>query len=81
VPDIIDIDYGYNDVFHHTVQDTIDKLSPAASKSPETLMGNGAAGERAVGAFLSSAGKISMKGSFSFSFSLSFPFPFRDFRF
>ncbi|MBZ5654109.1 MAG: M28 family peptidase [Acidobacteriia bacterium] len=26
--DIIDIDYGYNDVFHHTPQDTIDKLSP-----------------------------------------------------
>jgi len=28
VADIIDIDYGYNDVFHHTPQDTIDKLSP-----------------------------------------------------
>ncbi len=26
--DIIDIDYGYNSVFHHTPQDTIDKLSP-----------------------------------------------------
>ena len=26
--DIIDIDYGYNDVFHHTPQDTVDKLSP-----------------------------------------------------
>jgi len=26
--DIIDIDYGYNDVYHHTPQDTIDKLSP-----------------------------------------------------
>ncbi len=26
--DIIDLDYGYNNVFHHTVQDTIDKLSP-----------------------------------------------------
>jgi glutaminyl-peptide cyclotransferase len=26
--DIIDINYGYNDVFHHTPQDTIDKLSP-----------------------------------------------------
>ncbi len=25
--DIIDIDYGYNNVFHHTVQDTVDKLS------------------------------------------------------
>ena len=28
VADIIDIDYGYSNVFHHTVQDTIDKLSP-----------------------------------------------------
>jgi Zn-dependent M28 family amino/carboxypeptidase len=26
--DIIDIDYGYNNVFHHTPQDTVDKLSP-----------------------------------------------------
>jgi len=26
--DIIDINYGYNGVFHHTPQDTIDKLSP-----------------------------------------------------
>jgi len=26
--DIIDLDYGYNNVYHHTVQDTIDKLSP-----------------------------------------------------
>ena len=26
--DLIDLDYGYNDVFHHTPQDTIDKLSP-----------------------------------------------------
>jgi glutaminyl-peptide cyclotransferase len=25
--DVIDIDYGYNGVFHHTVQDTVDKLS------------------------------------------------------
>lgn len=25
--DIIDINYGYNGVFHHTVQDTLDKLS------------------------------------------------------
>ena len=28
VADIIDIDYGYNNVYHHTTQDTIDKLSP-----------------------------------------------------
>jgi len=26
--DVIDLDYGYNNVFHHTAQDTIDKLSP-----------------------------------------------------
>lgn len=26
--DIIDTEYGYNDVFHHTTQDTVDKLSP-----------------------------------------------------
>ena len=26
--DIIDIDYGYNNVFHHSPQDTLDKLSP-----------------------------------------------------
>ncbi len=26
--DLIDLDYGYNNVFHHTPQDTIDKLDP-----------------------------------------------------
>ena len=26
--DLIDFDYGYNDVFHHTSDDTVDKLSP-----------------------------------------------------
>jgi glutaminyl-peptide cyclotransferase len=26
--DIIDLDYGYNNAYHHTPQDTIDKLSP-----------------------------------------------------
>jgi len=26
--DIIDLDYGYNNVYHHTVEDTTDKLSP-----------------------------------------------------
>jgi glutaminyl-peptide cyclotransferase len=26
--DLIDLDYGYGDVFHHTPQDTMDKLSP-----------------------------------------------------
>jgi glutaminyl-peptide cyclotransferase len=26
--DIIDLDYGYGNVFHHTPQDTLDKLSP-----------------------------------------------------
>ena len=28
VVDLIDLDYGYNNVFHHTPEDTIDKLSP-----------------------------------------------------
>jgi len=28
VMDFIDLDYGYNNSFHHTVEDTIDKLSP-----------------------------------------------------
>lgn len=28
VADIIDLDYGYGNVFHHTPQDTLDKLSP-----------------------------------------------------
>jgi glutaminyl-peptide cyclotransferase len=28
VADIVDLDYGYNNAFHHTVEDTIDKLSP-----------------------------------------------------
>jgi glutaminyl-peptide cyclotransferase len=26
--DLIDLDYGYGNVFHHTAQDTLDKLSP-----------------------------------------------------
>lgn len=26
--DLIDLDYGYNNVFHHTTQDTLDKISP-----------------------------------------------------
>ena len=28
VADLIDFDYGYNNVFWHTTQDTLDKLSP-----------------------------------------------------
>lgn len=32
--DVIDLDYGYNNVFHHTAQDTMDKLS---SKSLEIV--------------------------------------------
>jgi Zn-dependent M28 family amino/carboxypeptidase len=32
VADIIDIDYGYNNSFHHTVQDTVDKLSVESLK-------------------------------------------------
>jgi Zn-dependent M28 family amino/carboxypeptidase len=26
--DLIDFDYGYNNVFWHTTQDTLDKISP-----------------------------------------------------
>jgi Zn-dependent M28 family amino/carboxypeptidase len=32
VADIIDIDYGYNNSFHHTIQDTVDKLSVESLK-------------------------------------------------
>jgi len=28
VADVIDLNYGYNNVFHHSVEDTMDKLSP-----------------------------------------------------
>ena len=28
VVDVIDLDYGYNNVFHHSVDDTLDKESP-----------------------------------------------------
>jgi Zn-dependent M28 family amino/carboxypeptidase len=28
VADLIDMPYGYDDVYHHTPQDTLDKLSP-----------------------------------------------------
>jgi len=28
VTDLIDMPYGYNDVYHHTTEDTLDKLSP-----------------------------------------------------
>lgn len=28
VADVVDLDYGYNNSFHHTTQDTMDKLSP-----------------------------------------------------
>ncbi len=28
IVDIIDLDYGYNNVFHHTPEDTLDKVSP-----------------------------------------------------
>jgi Zn-dependent M28 family amino/carboxypeptidase len=30
VADLIDFDYGYNNVFHHTPEDTLDKLSPSS---------------------------------------------------
>ena len=37
--DVIDLDYGYNNVFHHTAQDTIDKLSPKSLEiTGDTIM-------------------------------------------
>lgn len=36
--DIIDLDYGYNNVFHHTTQDTIDKLSPKSLEIAGTVV-------------------------------------------
>jgi len=36
--DIIDIDYGYNNVFHHTVQDTVDKLSTKSLEISGTVI-------------------------------------------
>ena len=35
--DLIDFDYGYNDVFHHTGDDTVDKLSPNSLKIVGTV--------------------------------------------
>jgi glutaminyl-peptide cyclotransferase len=35
--DLIDFDYGYNDVFHHTTDDTVDKLSPSSLKIVGTV--------------------------------------------
>jgi glutaminyl-peptide cyclotransferase len=28
VADVIDINYGYNNSYHHTTEDTLDKISP-----------------------------------------------------
>ncbi len=36
--DLIDFDYGYNDVFWHTTQDTVDKLSPKSLEIVGTVM-------------------------------------------
>jgi glutaminyl-peptide cyclotransferase len=36
--DLIDLDYGYNNVFHHTTQDTIDKLSPKSLEIVGSVM-------------------------------------------
>lgn len=36
--DIIDIDYGYNNVFHHSVQDTVDKLSTKSLEISGTVI-------------------------------------------
>jgi len=36
--DFIDLDYGYNNVFHHTTQDTVDKLSPKSLQIVGTVI-------------------------------------------
>jgi len=36
--DLIDLDYGYNNVFHHTPQDTLDKLSPKSLEIAGTVI-------------------------------------------
>jgi len=36
--DVIDFDYGYNDVFWHTTQDTVDKLSPKSLQISGTVI-------------------------------------------
>jgi glutaminyl-peptide cyclotransferase len=36
--DIIDINYGYNNVFHHSVQDTVDKLSTKSLEISGTVI-------------------------------------------
>jgi glutaminyl-peptide cyclotransferase len=36
--DLIDLDYGYADVFHHTPQDTLDKLSPKSIEIVGTVI-------------------------------------------
>lgn len=54
VADVIDINYGYNDSYHHTTQDTLDKLSPkslqiAGDVVLETIrLINGGAGPQAA---------------------------------
>jgi Zn-dependent M28 family amino/carboxypeptidase len=35
--DLIDLNYGYNNVFHHTPQDTVDKLSPKSLEIAGTV--------------------------------------------
>lgn len=36
--DLIDLDYGYGNVFHHTPQDTLDKLSPKSMEIVGTVI-------------------------------------------
>ena len=38
VMDFIDLDYGYNNSFHHTTEDTIDKLSPRSLEISGDIM-------------------------------------------
>jgi Zn-dependent M28 family amino/carboxypeptidase len=40
VMDFIDLDYGYNNSFHHTPEDTMDKLSPKSLEiSGDAMLG------------------------------------------
>ena len=47
--DIIDLDYGYHNVFWHTPQDTVDKLSPQSlAISGDVVRRNDSPGECAL---------------------------------
>jgi len=64
--DLIDFNYGYNDVFWHTTQDTVDKLSP---KSLEITGGTVLETIRLVNKMRAAAAKVT--GIFQFSFPIA----------